>query len=159
MSQSHREWRRIHAYHLRQKGWTEGEIAAAVGVTRGAVSQWLKRAKEGGMEALRDRERPGAPCRLSAEEKGQLCEVLRQGAVACGFLGEFWTGKRIAELIFQRFGVRYHPYHVRRLLKELGWTLQTPARRATQRDEKAIRTWREKRWSWLKKKPEEKVES
>jgi transcriptional regulator with XRE-family HTH domain len=34
-------------------GWKQKDIAEALGVTKGAVSQWLKRAREGGIDALR----------------------------------------------------------------------------------------------------------
>ena len=43
-----REGRRFRAWELREKGWTQQGIAGALGVTQGAVSQWLKRAAEGG---------------------------------------------------------------------------------------------------------------
>ncbi|MBI3909503.1 MAG: helix-turn-helix domain-containing protein [Armatimonadetes bacterium] len=34
-------------------GWEQKEITVALGVTPGAVSRWLKRAKESGLETLR----------------------------------------------------------------------------------------------------------
>src|SRR5262245_7263650 len=45
-------WRRQRAWELHQAGWWQKDIAVALGVTRGAVSQWIKRGREGGMEAL-----------------------------------------------------------------------------------------------------------
>ncbi|MBI3725345.1 helix-turn-helix domain-containing protein, partial [bacterium] len=39
-----REARRLRALDLRQLGWRQIEIARALGVTEGAVSQWMKRA-------------------------------------------------------------------------------------------------------------------
>ena len=60
-----REGRRFRAFELHQKGWQQKDIAEALGVSKGAVSQWLKRAGEGGIEALRHRKPPGGPTRLS----------------------------------------------------------------------------------------------
>jgi transposase len=60
---------------------------------------------------------------------------------AQGFCGDVWTTKRVAALIKQAFGVRYHPAHVSRLLREIGWSVQKPLRRATQRNDAAIREW------------------
>jgi transcriptional regulator with XRE-family HTH domain len=40
---------------LKQQNWSQQAIAAALGVTDGAVSQWMRRAREGGIEALRRR--------------------------------------------------------------------------------------------------------
>src|SRR5205807_9872837 len=66
-----------------------------------------------------------------------------------GFRGDVWTCARIARVIEEEFGVRYHRGHVGRLLKELRWTPQVPIRRALQRDEEAIRRWRDEVWPEL----------
>ena len=122
-------------------------------VTPGAVSQWLKRAREGGAQALVHRMPPGRVSRLNAEQKAELVRLLEQGAEAHGFLGDVWTTKRVASLIKQAFGVRYHPAHMSRLLRELGWSVQKPLRRATQRNDAAITQWWTERWPVLQAKP------
>src|SRR5260370_17363335 len=102
-----REGRRLRALALHEDGWTGRAIAAALGVTPGAVSQWLKRAREGGAEALRPHPPPGPTRRLSAEPQAQLPTLLAKGAEAYGFLGEVWTTNRAAAVIPHEFGVRY----------------------------------------------------
>jgi transposase len=62
-----------------------------------------------------------------------------------------WTCGRVAEVIRKEFGVIYHPAHVSRLVRSLGLSLQKPMRLANQRDEEAIRRWKEERWPELKK--------
>jgi transposase len=146
-----REGRRLRAYELKQQGWKQTEIADALGVTEGAVSQWMKRATEEGMEGLRHKPPPGATPRLSEDERARLPELLAQGAQAHGFRGDVWTCERVAIVIRKEFGVSYHPAHVSRLLKALRQSLQKPQRRANQRDEEAIERWKEERWPSLKK--------
>lgn len=149
-----REGRRLRAFELKQQDWNQREIANALGVTEGAVSQWMKRARQGGgTEGLRKRTSPGAPPRLSEQQRTQLPELLAPGAKAYGFRGEVWTCERVAEVIREEFGVGYHPAHVSRLLRVLGLSLQKPMRRANQRDEEAIKRWKEQRWPSLKKGP------
>ena len=124
-------------------------IAAALGVTPGAVSQWLKRATEGGIAALRTRLRPGRTPKLTAEQRARIPDLLARGAEAYGFVGDVWTTPRVAAVIEREFGVRYHPAHVSRLLRAVGWSVQQPIRRATQRDEAAIAAWYAERWPAL----------
>jgi transposase len=154
-----REGRRLRAFELKQEGWSQQNIARALGVGKSAVSQWMKRAREeGGKEALRKRSSPGAPPRLSADQRARLPGLLEKGAVAHGFRGEVWTCQRVAQLIKREFGVVYHPAHVSRILKRLDFSLQKPDRLADQRDEDAIQEWTEKRWPELKKGRSRRVE-
>src|SRR5512135_87418 len=76
-------------------------------------------------------------------------EFLWHGPEAYGFHGQVWTRARIARVIEDEFGVRYHKGHVGRLLQELRWTPQVPIKRAIQRDEKAIQRWRVEAWPEL----------
>jgi transposase len=146
-----REGRRLRAFELKQEGWKQQEIADALGVSKGAVSQWMKRAREEGVEGLRHKPPPGATPRLSEDERAELAELLAQGAQAHGFRGNVWTCERVAIVIRKEFGVSYHPAHVSRLLKKLRLSLQKPERRANQRDEQDIENWKKQRWPSLKK--------
>jgi transposase len=146
-----REGRRLRAWELKKEGWSQQEIAEALGVSKGAVSQWMKRGREGGAKALRRQPAPGATPRLSEQQRQKLPELLQRGAQAHGFRGDVWTCARVAEVIRKEFGVGYHPSHVSRLLKALRQSLQKPQRRANQRDEEAIERWKNERWPSLKK--------
>lgn len=146
-----REWRRLRALHLKQQGWYQRDIAAALGVSEDTVGRWLARARDGGSEALRARPGPGHPPKLSPTQKRLIPDFLWHGPEAYGFRGEVWTCARVARVIEEEFGVRYHKDHVGRLLQELGWTPQVPIRRAIQRDEEAIERWREEAWPDLQR--------
>jgi transposase len=146
-----REWRRLRVLQLKQLGWRQREIASALGASEVSVSRWLARARREGPEALLARPAPGPASKLSPRQKRLIPEFLWHGAEAYGFRGEVWTCARIAVVIEEEFGVRYHRDHVGRLLKELRWTPQVPIRRAAQRDEQAILHWREEVWPELQR--------
>lgn len=147
-----KERRRWRALELKRDGWTHEEIAEALGVTKGAVSQWMTLVREHGEKGLHARPRIGAPPKLTAAQKELIPEFLSHGAEAYGFRGEVWTSARVARVIAEEFKVSYHKDHVRRLLQALDWTPQKPIERARQRDEKKIAQWRVEVWKELKKK-------
>src|SRR5215208_2643657 len=144
-----REWRRLRAWQLQQEGWSQRAIARALGVSEVSVSHWLARASQGGPASLRSRPGPGRPPSLPRRQKDLIPEFLWHGAEAYGFTGQVWTCARVALVIQEELGVLYHKHHVAKLLKGLNWTPQMPIRRAIQRDEPAIRRWRDEVWPQL----------
>ena len=148
-----REERRLRAWKLKEQGWQQKEIAGALGVSEGAVSQWLKRGRAGGVAALKAHPPTSMTPRLTAEQKMQIPGLLAKGAEAYGFRGDVWTASRVAEVIKRTFGVRYHRDHVGKLMREAGWSRQKPVERASQRNEEALKNWSEERWPHIKKKP------
>ncbi|GCE02787.1 winged helix-turn-helix domain-containing protein [Dictyobacter aurantiacus] len=148
-----REWRRLRAWQLYTQGWRQKDIAVALGVTEGAVSQWMSRARKEGSESLRQQPPPGPQPKLTEEQRAQLPDLLAKGAEHYGFRGQVWTTARVAVLIRQHFGVSYHPAHCSRLLRSLKQSVQKPEEHASQRNEEAINAWTDERWPALKKKP------
>jgi transposase len=143
--------RRKRAWELKQAGWKQQDIAEALGVTEGAVSQWMKCGREGGEDALKAHPAQGARPRLTAEQRAYIPAVLAKGAPAYGFRGEVWNSRRLAVAIKQEFGVSYHPDHCGYLVRKMGYSKQKPAERATQRNERAIEHWKAHHWPQLKK--------
>lgn len=129
-----------------KRGGLHVRIAEAFGVTEAAVSQWVRAAATGGIEALRGKSREGQGARLSDEQLRHMMILLERGATSFGFIGELWTCARIAWLIERQFGVRYHAAHVSRLLHQEGWTYQKPILRASQQDEAVLASWLTTGW-------------
>src|SRR3981189_2858637 len=140
----------MRAWRLKQLGWKQRDIAAALGVSGAAVSQWLAKARDDGRPARLSRPSPGHPPKLDPAQAPLIPDFLSHGAEAYGFRGEVWTCARVAKVIEEEFGVSYHKGHVCRLLKELRWTPQLPIARAIRRDEQEIERWRVEVWPRLK---------
>lgn len=148
------EARRLEGLRLLKRGLVHSEVARRVGVTRQTVHIWAQRLQEvaGAVGKLRAR-RLGRPTKLDDEQIKQLGTMLLKGALAAGFPTELWTLKRVRVVIKQRFGVEYGTSGCWRLLRDMGFSPQKPEKRALQRDEQAITTWKRKTWPALKKSP------
>jgi transposase len=143
---------------LKRQGWLQIDIAEALGVCPASVSQWLKTARQEGEDALISNPAPGRQPFLPKDQLAELPKLLAKGAEYYGFLGNLWTTRRVAKLIKDTYGVSYHPAHISRLLRSIGWSVQKPIRRATQRDEQAVEEWYTERWPEIKRGPRKKVE-
>ena len=144
------EQRRREGMRLLGQRVAQAEVARRLGVSPAAVCKWeaRRKARPGGAWKRRPQ---GKPPKLTARHKEQLCQALKKGAQAHGFLNELWTLPRIATVLEATCGVRLHPGHLWRVLGTLGWSVQKPERRALQRDEAAILDWKKRRWPALKK--------
>jgi transposase len=148
------EKRRIQAAKLLKKGIHEAEVARRVGVHRQSVNRWARQLSESGMSGLKKAGRVGRKSRLTEADLDNIREALKRGPQALGYETGLWTAWRVADLIERECGVKYHSGHVWKVLKLLGWSCQRPTTRALERDENAIRRWKQKRWPELKKKPD-----
>ena len=145
------ERRRRRAIGLLREGYAPVQVARRLGVDRRSVRRWsaaYRRKGDRGIEAVAA---PGRPSKLSQVQKQEIQEALLEGAQAAGFATDLWTCPRVAELIYQRCGVRYHVDHIGRLLHSFGWTPQKPQRKAAERDEEAIQGWVSRQWPRIKK--------
>jgi transposase len=147
------EFRLERIVKLHGHGRSQTEIASLLDCSQAWVSKVLKRHREQGDAALRVRKGTrGKTALLSPEQLESLKALLLKGALHCNFPTDNWTRERIASLIEQQFSVHYHPAHISRLMRRLGFTLQKPKRRSFKKDEKAVEKWRDETLPALKKK-------
>lgn len=153
------EKRRLKAAKLFDKGLSRAEVARELGVAFESANRWHKAWQTSGAKGLKKAGRAGRKPRLEPFQCLELEAALQRGPEALGYVTKLWTLPRVAELIKEQIGVRFHPAHVSRLLRQMGWSCQKPARRALERDEEKIRHWKRYRWPAIKKKPADKGES
>jgi transposase len=147
------EARRLRAARLFARGESQVAVAKALGVTRVSAHHWFHAWKKQGRAGLKGAVRAGRKPRLDAAQLAGVDRALRNGPRAHGFSTDLWTLPRVADVIERLTRVRHHPGHVWRLLRRLGWSLQRPTRRARERDEQAIETWKTRRRLQLKQTP------
>lgn len=143
----------MRAARLLEKGYSQSEVARHVGAHRQSVSQWAAELHAKGRAGLKRVGRAGRKPRLDALAIRKIEQGLKRGPEALGYTTSLWTSARVAHRIETACGVSYHPGHVWRILRRLGWSCQRPAGRALERDEGKIGQWKQKRWPEIKKKP------
>src|SRR4051812_48205963 len=140
------ELRRV-AVAMVRAGKTRVEAAATVGVNRRFVGEWVKVAAQGGEAVLAGRRggrRPGEQKALSAGP-GEGVRYLNAPGRSDQFGLSFalWTRQAVRALIARETGVWLTLPVVGRYLRAWGFTAQRPARRATERQDEAVRAWLE----------------
>jgi transposase len=146
------EERRMKGLALLRDGLNNSQIGRQLGVANQTVSRWRTEYKTGGKKALVQAGRAGRKPLLDAGQRKTLTSRLLSGPEKLGYETPLWTCERVADLIAQEFSIHYHPGHVWRILRGLGWSPQRPVGRALERDEKAIRKWKRVTWPAAKKK-------
>lgn len=121
--------------------------------------RWERAIEAGGIERVKRLGPRGRPRRLSDAQLLELAQLLLKGSISAGYATEMWTLPRIAALIQEKFAVRLAISSVWGLLGQMGWSVQRPTGQARQRDERAISTWKNKRWPELKKSQRDSDES
>lgn len=127
------------------------EIARRMGCHANSVLRWRDAFQDGGEKALKAKPVSGRPPKLTAKQKKRLVRLLTQGPWHTATGPSLWTTQRIAELIERQLGVKYHRNHVGKLLHQIGWSHQKPERRAIERNEVAIKKWKQSVWPRVKK--------
>jgi len=144
---------RFHGIALSIEGHTVSQIARILNVHRSSVPLWIQHWNAERETGLLEGHRAGRRTQLTASQQEQLQDILDSGPVAYGLETGIWTSPVIREVITQEFGVAYHPGHVRKLLKRLGYSVQRPTARLVQADPVERNRWVRYTYPHLKKKP------
>jgi transposase len=154
--QAPRVAQRLHGIVLSLEGHAPPQIAHLLKVHRSTVPLWIERWNHHGDEGLWEGLRPGRPARLDPKQRETLGDILDSGPVAYGLETGIWTSPLIAQIIREEFGQDYHPGHVRKLLRQLGYSRQRPTTRLVQADLRQKRKWVRSTYPNLKKTPKPK---
>lgn len=151
LSRKEREGVRMKAAKLFQKGIAQAEVARTCGATPAAVNYWHRAWKECGARGLRSKGHPGFPSKLTKEKRKAFKQAILKSPHAYGFETNLWTLSRLAAVMKKTTGVGFGHNHTWEVVRSLGFTCQKPQVKAKERDEQAIRAWKEKRLPGLKK--------
>jgi transposase len=90
-----------------------------------SVAHWIhKLNREGDIEVLRDKEKPGRKARLTAQQLEILKEHITKHPSELGIDANIWDGKVLSHHIHKAFGVKLEVRQSQRIFHKLGFRLK-----------------------------------
>jgi transposase len=145
------ERRRRLAVQRVHEGYSTAEVADFLGIDPSSVRRWVAAFRRHGADGLAARPAPGRPPKLTTTQEKIVRRWLADKPTEHGFATELWTAPRLARLIEQEWGIRFHPDYLTAWLRRRGFTPQRPRRVARERDEQAVAAWLAADWPRIKK--------
>ena len=118
--------RRLLGIALLLDGWSRGEAAAASGMDRQTLCDWVHRYNLGDVGGLATALRPGRPPALTEVQMAELKELVIQGPNPEKDGVVRWRCVDLSAKIAERFSVTLRTRSVARLLRKLGMTRLQP---------------------------------
>jgi transposase len=150
-SASELEARRRLAVARVNEGWAQKDVAAFLGVSTKAVSNWMAAYRKSGDDGLKGKPHPGPKPKLSKRQERAVLAWLAKSPQAFGYKTDLWTTRRLAELIEKKYGVRFHSNYLAEWLTRRDYSPQKPEVKAVERDNPAIARWVAEDWPRIKK--------
>lgn len=137
-------------------GKTLEEVAQILEVSRSTVQRWIEKYRARGVTGLIVQgPHKGREPRLSLEQKRELALIIQDGPENSGLDTGVWTSPLIVGLVERSFGISYSASQIRRILHELGFSMQYPKRQLAEADKDRQATWVQEELPAIKKVQEE----
>ena len=125
---------RLHGLLLVTAGQSCRQVAELFGENGTTVQRWVQRFEEGGLEGLREGERPGRPRMLDASQWRKLQSDLRKSPRDFGLAANLWDGPVLSEHLRQHYKVDLGVRQCQRIFRQMGFRLRKPRPQVAQAD-------------------------
>ncbi len=142
--------RRLGVAHV-LAGYRQRTVATFLGVHPSTVCRWMKSYRRGGDGALAGTDPTGRPRKLNRRQERQVLGWFGRSPTSFGFPTELWTAARVAQVIYRKWRVKFHPNYLSQWLAERHITPQKPRFQAREQDEDEVQRWLREEWPQIKK--------
>ena len=123
-------------------GLTVTDVARAYGTDRSTIHRWLSRFAGNGEDGLVRKPVSGQPRKVANLDADTLIDIVLAPASEYGYETDFWTTRRLIQVIGSEFGVVISKQTVLRRLHEAGLSYQKPEREYFELSEEDRAEWR-----------------
>lgn len=123
-------------------------VAATLGISRQAVSRWVRSAERKGEKVLvpKKKGRPKGRMLGSSQAHFVIRRIVEHLPDELHLPFYLWTRDAVKMLVKKKYGVKLSVWTIGRLLKEWGLSPQKPSRRAYERDPEKVKAWLEEEY-------------
>src|SRR5450631_358426 len=125
-----------------EDGLSIKEVAQAYGTNRSTIHRWLGRYAEDSGNGLERKPVSGRPRKLASLDSDAMIDNVLAPATEFGYETDFWTTRRLIQVIGSQFGVVVSKRTVLRRLHEAGLSYQKPEREYFELSEEERAEWR-----------------
>jgi len=115
---------RIAAILLILEGQRPGWTADVLGLSRMSLNRWIRAANTHGVEALRNKQKPGRPSRLTPKIAQQVEKHLELSPQAFGLNRSRWDGPTLVEHLKREFGIELKVRQAQNWMHRLGYRMK-----------------------------------
>jgi len=134
-----------------EEGKSPEDVVAALGFHRSSMYDWLRRYREGGWDALKDRPLPGRGRTVNEDLEEKLLRIVTERSPEdYGFESALWTRWMIRDVVFEEFDKRVSITTAGRILKRIGLSPQRPLRRAAEQNPEEVEAWKNTEYPRIK---------
>lgn len=142
--------KRSHMVLLSDMGYNLKEIAQIVMVSPKTVRTHIHSYEKGGIKALLDSDRPGAPSSLSKDQGQKIADWLKIYPRDLGYNQSNWSMKLLTHHVKKEFGIVLTKERMRQIAHELGFRPQRPRYKLVEADPEAKKKAKRQIKKWVK---------
>ena len=117
-------------------------VKKTLGVSRSTIYRWIERyAKTGELKRM---ESSGRPPKIDIGTGKKLLKIIKKKATKYGFESDFWTTRRIQQVLKKELKIKVSRSSVGRSLKKFEYSYRKPESRYYETSSKKQREWRKK---------------
>ena len=123
-------------------GQKKTDVAQAYQVDHTTLYRWCQRyQEEEGFSSLERKSGSGRPKKINEAKQEELLRVIMRPASTFGYETDFWTCRRLIQVVHDQFSITISQPSMWRLLRDLGLTYQKPERRYLETNDETRKKW------------------